>query len=569
MDPNYTGQDITRCDLCETSVVQKYCDICRVNLCISCVGIHISDEYDRHKVVPFSRRNSTLIYPPCKIHTSKRCKFRCDDCDVLLCSLCSSSSAHERHKHSNIFEVYKSKKELIKNDAEKLENKVLPACKEMEKDIEAHISNIDKAFERVILAIENHGKYWHKKIDFILREMKDNIGQLKKRQTEFLKKNLTKLQTLNSVLQKGILDLEYISKSNKISDAIAYSSKNELLKLPSKVKVTPPQFQPNLDEELTIDEFGTLTPGVLSTEDQSYSMVKQDLPSSKHDKILLEKPNIIATLVTGTASSVANDNNKNIWTSSYLNSILQRHCMQRSLCTRIPSQSGQIPRDITVNNMGELLYVSQDTLYRIRNGETENVNTLFEWNLKNLCRTQTGDVVVSMYSDDETQSKVVRYNGSTEKQTIQFDDDGEPLYSSNDCTKHICENGNGDICVADWRARDVVVVNQSGRLQFKYNRQYEYEFTPFGIATDSQWHILTSDDTNKRIHVLDPLGQFLKYISNYQLNNPKGLCIDNNDDLYVCEASLGVVKKIKYIRKGSWENIETPRVFFFRICKIY
>lgn len=569
MDPNYTGQDITRCDLCETSVVQKYCDICRVNLCISCVGIHISDEYDRHKVVPFSRRNSTLIYPPCKIHTSKRCKFRCDDCDVLLCSLCSSSSAHERHKHSNIFEVYKSKKELIKNDAEKLENKVLPACKEMEKDIEAHISNIDKAFERVILAIENHGKYWHKKIDFILREMKDNIGQLKKRQTEFLKKNLTKLQTLNSVLQKGILDLEYISKSNKISDAIAYSSNNELLKLPSKVKVTPPQFQPNLDEELTIDEFGTLTPGVLSTEDQSYSMVKRDLPSSKHDKILLEKPNIIATLVTGTASSVANDNNKNIWTSSYLNSILQRHCMQRSLRTRIPSQSGQIPRDITVNNMGELLYVSQDTLYRIRNGETENVNTLFEWNLKNLCRTQTGDVLVSMYSDDETQSKVVRYNGSTEKQTIQFDDDGEPLYSSNDCTKHICENGNGDICVADWRARDVVVVNQSGRLQFKYNRQYEYEFTPFGIATDSLWHILTSDDTNKRIHVLDPLGQFLKYISNYQLNNPKGLCIDNNDDLYVCEASLGVVKKIKYIRKGSWENIETTRVFFFRICKIY
>lgn len=117
--------------------------------------------------------------------------------------------------------MYRSKKELIKNDAEKIENKVLPACKEMEKDIEAHISNIDEAFERVILAVENHGKYWHKKIDFILREMKDNIGQIKKRQTEFLKKNLTTLQTLSSVLQKRILDLKYISKSNKISDAIA------------------------------------------------------------------------------------------------------------------------------------------------------------------------------------------------------------------------------------------------------------------------------------------------------------------------------------------------------------
>lgn len=568
MDPSYTGQHITRCDLCETSVVQKYCDICRVNLCISCVGIHISDEYDRHKVVPFSRRNSTLIYPPCKIHTSKRCKFRCDDCDVLLCSLCSSSSAHERHKHSNTFEVYRSKKELIKNDAEKLENNVLPACKEMEKDIEAHISNIDEAFERVILTVENHGKYWHKKIDFILREMKDNIGQIKKRQTEFLKKNLTKLQTLSSVLQKRILDLKYISKSNKISDAIAYSSNNELLKLPSEVKVTPPQFQPNLDEELTLDEFGTLTPGALSTEDQSYSMVKQDLPSSKHDKILLEKQNIIATLVTGTASSVANDNDENIWTSSYSNSFIQCHCMQSSISKQMASQSGQILRDITVNNEGDLLYISQKTLYRIKNGTTENVHIFFGWTPKNLCRTQTGDILVSMYSDDETQSRVVRYNGSTEKQTIQFDDDGEPLYSSNDCTKHICENGNGDICVADWRARDVVVVNQSGRLQFKYNRkEYKCEFSPFGIATDSHWHILTSDDTNRHIHVLDHFGQFLRYISNCELNNPKGLCIDNNDDLYVCEASLGVVKKIKYIHEGSWENIETPLEFAFLIGK--
>lgn len=389
MDPSYTGQDTTRCDLCETSVVQKYCDICRVNLCISCVGIHISDEYDRHKVVPFSRRNSTLIYPPCKIHTSKRCKFRCDDCDLLLCSLCSSSSAHERHKHSNTFEVYRSKKELIKNDAEKIENKDLPACKEMKKDIEAHISNIDEAFERVILAVENHGKYWHKKIDFILREMKDNIGQIKKRQTEFLKKNLTTLQTLSSVLQKRILDLKYISKSNKISDAIAYSSNNELLKLPSKVKVTPPQFQPNLDEELTLDEFGTLTPGALSTEDQCYSMIKQDIPSSKHDKILLEKPNIIATLVTGTASSVANDNDENIWTSSYSNSIIQCHYMQSSISKQMASQSGQILRDITVNNEGDLLYISQKTLYKIKNGTTENVHIFFGWTPKNLCRTQT------------------------------------------------------------------------------------------------------------------------------------------------------------------------------------
>lgn len=79
------------------------------------------------------------------------------DVTIVICFFVLSVHRHLPMNDINTFEVYRSKKELIKNDAEKIENKVLPACKEMEKDIEAHISNIDEAFERVILAVENHG----------------------------------------------------------------------------------------------------------------------------------------------------------------------------------------------------------------------------------------------------------------------------------------------------------------------------------------------------------------------------------------------------------------------------
>ena len=82
-----------------------------------------------------------------------------------------------------------------------------------------------------------------------------------------------------------------------------------------------------------------------------------------------------------------------------------------------------------------------------------------------MCFTSSGDLLVSNYSHDQMQSKVVRYSGSTVKQTIQIDDEGLPLYSGNGIIKCISEKRNLGICVASCGAGAVVVVNQTGNLR--------------------------------------------------------------------------------------------------------
>ncbi|XP_065937992.1 B-box type zinc finger protein ncl-1-like [Magallana gigas] len=554
MDPRSTAQDLHRCDLCETAIVHSYCDFCHVNLCKLCIGEHISDGYDKHKIVPFQERRSTLIYTKCGTHQHKNCKFQCKSCNnIFVCSSCTASEQHRGHIFVDILTVYKAQKENIEKDTDELINLISPTYEEIASDLENQLTNLDGGYEKLSTTMSKQGEQWHKEIDIVIDKMKTEVNNIKVKQKDILKTHLNEVKQIQSLIQQTLLAMKEIKKSTKVSSTIEYSSKiREFSKLPPKVQVSLPTFiSKPIDHEKLHGLFGQITPLSTATEENVLSL-NQPNTSVKE---LLDEPKLVATMQTGyeRLRNVTCLNDGSMWTSGKANDI-KCFSIQGSLLQAIQTKSGDSPNDIAVNSDGNLLYSewSTRTVNKVKNGQTEVLIRLQGLGPLNMCVTSTGDLLFTMYRDDKTQSKVVRYSGSTEKQTIEFDDEGKPLYSGNYYTKYITENRNHDICVADFGAGAVVVVNQNGKLRWRYTGHPSVTknepFVPRGITTDSQSRILTTDCYNHCIHILDQNGQFLRYIDNCDLEDPWGLCVDNNDNLFVCENNKGNVKKIKYLK---------------------
>nr|XP_022288871.1 uncharacterized protein LOC111100977 isoform X3 [Crassostrea virginica] len=554
MDPHYSAQDVARCDLCKTAIAQSYCDFCHVNLCKPCIGEHISDDYSKHTIVPFELRRSTPIYPKCENHPNKICDLQCKDCNIYLCSYCLASKQHNKyHELSRLEEIFNQKKDQIKKDREEIKLQLLPAYEDIATELENKIASLDVAYNKLTMEMSKHREELHREIDKAINQRQKEIDENKANHLSILKKHLKEIKQLQSLMQETLHNLNEKEDSNEVTPTISYSSKNQFSKLPPKVNVSMPKFIPQqIKKEDLCRLIGKLTPLSTTLEERVFTAKK---PNISH-KELFDEPEVLNTIKTGHGQldSVTCLNEEEIWTSGERTADIKCFNTRGVLQKTIKTKPGSCPRDIAVYSDGALVYSGgwTRTVYKVTNGQIEEIIWLQGWRPTELCVTSSGDLLVTMFSDNKTQSKVVRFSGSTEKQTIQFDNDGQPLYSGNTYPKYITENRNLDICVADCGAGAVVVVNQAGKLRFRYTGQSSSTkskpFKPTGITTDSQSRILTSDNFNHCIHILDVDGRFLQYIDSCDLEDPAGLCVDSDDNLFVCEFSRGNVKKIKYLK---------------------
>ena len=552
MDPNYNAQDLARCDLCKNAIAQSYCDFCHVNLCKPCIGEHISDGNEKHIIVSFKQRLSNLIYPKCETHQNEDSKYQCKDCNTFVCSRCTDYSRHSGHTLLKLGELFHISKRHVQNDREELDNRIMPAYEDISIDLEHEMASVDDQYEKLTTELSRQKREIHREVDNTIHQMEMEIGEMRLKHHSILKKHLDEVKELLCLLQQTRLSLNELEGSNRFLQIFHYSSKiQEFCKIPSKVQISMPKFIP---KQIKRDELCCLIGKLTSVSPTLEERVLRAEKPNTSVRELLDEPEVLNTVRTGNVRlrSVMCLNEKTIFTCGEMSPVINRFNIEGVLQRTFITKSRIVPGDIAIDKNGALLYTDwiTKTVCKVKNDQTDGIIKLEGWTPLNLCVTSSDDLLVTVFSDDLTQSKVVRYSGSALNQIIQFDDEGQPLYSGNCSIKHISEKRNLDICVADCGAGAVVVVNQAGKLRFRYKGHplltKNMPFEPRGITTDSQSRILTSDCKNHCIHILDTDGQFLRFIDNCGLDYPRGLCVSSDDLLIVCEFLTCNVKKIRY-----------------------
>ncbi|XP_062618335.1 uncharacterized protein LOC134279943 [Saccostrea cucullata] len=197
---------------------------------------------------------------------------------------------------------------------------------------------------------------------------------------------------------------------------------------------------------------------------------------------------------------------------------------------------------------GHVVYTDRNdnTVKKVINGKVDTLFRTGEYNPSGITCTAAGDFLVCLQT---TESKIVRYSTSGDVlEEIQYDSQYQPLFKD---AVYVVENGNGDVCVADWGKKAVTVVNKFGIFRFSYtgNKASKEEFLPSSLTTDSMHYITITDIINDKIHMLDRDGRFLGYIIPDQgIQRPRAVCVIREGEIMVGECLTGMIKRIKYLQ---------------------
>ncbi|XP_078310329.1 uncharacterized protein LOC111133073 [Crassostrea virginica] len=544
---------------------QFYCNACHRPLCEQCRDDHIKNPKTKaHEIVIYRYRKHQLPVEKCELHPTRNVDMFCRECKTPLCSKCSTMKEHKGHEFDDLEEIYAEKYALQQGEFSKIQKYFLPTTQGLKSDIEEDATQIKKIMESIRTSMKAEAGSLKNLVDEVTKENIENTYTMEKTLLKMLKSQETKYDDYIAYLGKMSDEFEeYLSITNQ---KLLFSKTLKIKLIPETTRPVPPVFTagrfskddvakllgkvnvPNTKpEKRKIQPMETVTAHMKSTEKQlEQSKEKSDMKPTLSLSSSVTKVREYSVPGVVNAHHVSVEKSGRLWISDDNGNLVQTDLQGKQL-QKIQT-SGWREGYHTATQDGDLIYTdrSKKVIYRITPDRkiTEFIKT-GEWKPLSVYSSHiNGDLLVGMFKDKE--AKVTRYSkAGQEIQSIQMDNQGQELYSY---PYYITENVNGDICTSDWNKKAVVVVNKSGQHRFSYTGQGS-GFSPYGICTDVLGHILVCDYNSNTVHLLDQESGFLSAIlsSKQGIEFPRGVCVDDENNLYVGQQRTNTVKVYKYL----------------------
>ncbi|XP_061167597.1 uncharacterized protein LOC133176495 [Saccostrea echinata] len=569
-----TAQHFLECGTedCERNC-EFYCNSCHHRMCESCRDQHQRiSENKNHDVVLYQQRKRQLPVKKCNIHPTKDIDILCKECNIPLCSKCSTLQEHHRHVFIDLETIYTDKFELCQKELSKINNYLVSTSQDLQREVRKDATEVKQIMDSIRTSMKAEAESLKNMVDTVLSENMEELHQIEKSLLEKLKSQektfddyIAYLSDLVKEFQSYLSSTELTNFTAKLPENLKIKSipettkpiipefssaqynKKDVAKLLGKITVTDRKGELRSVEPMEIPPIAT---SMKSTSEQS----KQD----KHVKSDKKQTMSLSASVTKVREFnvpgvddvyhiVSLDQSGRLWISDDDGNLVQTD-LQGNVIQKIKTSDGRGYHTVTQD--GDLIFTDQDkkVINRITqdNSITEFIKT-GDWRPLSIHSSHiNGDILVGMTKIEE--AKVTRYNKTgKELQNIQRDNKGQGLY---DIPHYITENINGDICTSDYN-NGVVVVNKSGQHRFSYTGQ-KSEFWPYGICTDVLGHILVCDGyfCSNTVHLLDQDGQFLSLLLTQQqgVKYPRSVCVDDENNLYVGQRNTNTVTVYKYLQ---------------------
>nr|XP_022341832.1 uncharacterized protein LOC111135782 [Crassostrea virginica] len=557
--------------VCGTEDCQKngqfYCNACHRPLCEQCRDEHQKSPYTKnHEIVLYRHRKHQLPVEICQHHPTRNVDIFCRECQIPICSKCSTMKEHKGHKFDDLEDIYAHKYACWQGEFSKIQKYFLPTSQDLKTDIEEDVKQVEKIMESIRTSMKSEAESLKNLVDEVTSENVEHTHKMEKSLLKMLKSQETTYDDYIAYLWKMSDEFqEYLSITNQ---KLLFKSKTlKIQTIPETTKPVPPVFTagqfnksditkllgrvnvPNTDpEKRKIQPMEPITTHMKSTEIKlEKSKEKTDMKQTLTLSSSVTKVREYTVPGVGNAHHVSVDKSDRLWVSDDTGNLFQTDLQGKQL-QKIQT-SGRHEGCHTATQDGDLIYTDKDkkVIYRIKPDKiiTEFIKT-GDWTPLSVHSSFiSGDILVGMIKRGK--AKVTRYSqAGKEIQNIQRDNKGQKLYGY---PQHITENINGDICTSDYNKHAVLVVNKSGQHRFSYTGQGA-KFWPYGICTDVLGHILVCDIISESVHLLDQDGGFLSIILSEQqgINYPRGVCVDDENNLYVGQFGTNTVTVYNYLQ---------------------